>query len=40
MDNSESVAVINKNAKDELYDDIDNVIGEYIYFNNKKFRII
>jgi hypothetical protein len=40
MDNSESVAVINKNAKDELYDDIDNVIGEYIYFNNKKFRIV
>lgn len=40
MDNSESVAVINKNAKDELYDDIDNVIGEYIYFNNKKFKII
>ena len=40
MDNSESVAVINKNAKDELYDDIDNVLGEYIYFNNKKFRII
>ena len=40
VDKNENVAVINKNAVDELFDDDDDALGWYIYFNNKKFRVI
>jgi len=40
IDKNEDVAVINTNAEEELFDDFDNAIGEYVYFNNKKFKVI
>ena len=36
---SENVAIVNKNIVDDLFDDI-YPIWEYVYYNNKKFRII
>ena len=40
VDNNDDVAIINKNAVDELFDDDYSAIGSYIYFNNKKFKVI
>ena len=40
VDNNDEVAVINKNAVDELFDDDYSAIGWYVYFNNKKFKVI
>ena len=40
VEKNESVAVINKNAEEELFDNVSSAIGEYVYFNNKKFRVI
>lgn len=37
--NVEDVAIVNKNVVDELFDWV-YPIGEYIYYNSKKFRII
>ena len=39
MDKNEDVAIVNKNAVDELFDDV-YPIWEYIYYNNRKFKII
>ena len=36
---SENVAIVNKNIVDDLFDDV-YPIWEYVYYNNKKFRII
>ncbi len=36
---NEDVAIVNKNAVDELFDDV-YPIWEYVYYNNRKFRII
>ena len=36
---AEDVAIVNKNIVDSLFDDV-YPIGEYVYYNNKKFRII
>lgn len=40
IDKIDDVAVINKNAEDELFDDFDYAIWQYVYFNNKKFKVI
>lgn len=40
MNSYKDVAIINKNAEDELFEDADSAIGWYIYFNNKKFKVI
>jgi len=39
MNKNEDVAIVNKNAVDELFDDV-YPIWEYVYYNNRKFRII
>ena len=39
MKKNEDVAIVNKNAVDELFDDV-YPIWEYVYYNNRKFRII
>ena len=39
MDKNEDVAIVNKNAVDELFDDV-YPIWEYVYYNNRKFKII
>ncbi len=39
MSRNEDVAIVNKNAVDELFDDV-YPIWEYVYYNNRKFRII
>lgn len=36
---NENVVIINKNAVDQLFDDV-YPIWEYIYYNNKKFKVI
>ncbi len=36
---SENVAIVNKNIVDDLFDDV-YPIWEYVYYNNKKFKII
>ena len=36
---SENVTIVNKNIVDDLFDDV-YPIWEYVYYNNKKFRII
>ncbi len=40
IDNNDNVAIINKNAVDELFDDDYSAIWSYIYFNDKKFKVI
>lgn len=40
MDKNEDVAIVNKNAVDELLDDFDYPLWEYIYYNNRKFKVI
>ena len=39
FDKNEDVAIINKNCVDYLYDDVEP-IWQYIYYNNRKFKII
>ena len=39
MDRNEDVAIVNKNTIDELFDD-SYPIWEYVYYNNRKFKII
>ena len=39
MQKNEDVAIVNKNAVDELFDDV-YPIWEYVYYNNRKFKII
>ena len=39
FDRNEDVAIINKNIVDDLFDD-DYPLEEYVYYNNRKFKII
>lgn len=40
MDKNEDVAIVNKNVVDELLDDYNYPIWEYVYYNNRKFKVI
>ena len=40
MDKNEDVAIVNKNVVDELLDEYNYPIWEYVYYNNRKFKVI